>query len=382
MSLPQPVLKRTTSAPSASTPMERSVAPVAQRTVSTLSLGDALARSATDYESETPPTILLRADWSRAQKRRFKLIKALLDRDTISIVIFGSTVRMMMGMCPFRETSDVDCMARHGETAQFLRLLRRYGETVVTTTPGSASYTGTRCKVTTATFRFGKFGEGTVFEDEFVGDFTEISFDIVEIPRTTKTTYAETVKKMNCHVQPWIAIGATTFHMVSSERTTVDITLFSQVIHLMKGWKYMIRPEYKGQFLLDAPVELLWYYFKHLQLAIRHDDRCMMCQEEFLPDDKVMHLSCGCRNGHVGHVKCFMPWLIKRLNGILAARRGNGSPDRPDGKCGQCDRHFIMNDAPHSLGLTPSIRCDGGEIVRDYKIPSEVFNDIFGDIFY
>jgi len=207
--LPQPVLKRTTSAPSASTPMERSVAPVAQRTVSTLSLGDALARSATDYESETPPTILLRADWSRAQKRRFKLIKALLERDTISIVIFGSTVRMMMGMCPFRETSDVDCMASHGETATVLRLLRKYGETVVTTTPGSASYTGTRCKVTTATFRFGKFGEGTVLEDEFVGDFTEISFDIVEIPRTTKTTYAETVKKMNCHVQPWIAIGAT-----------------------------------------------------------------------------------------------------------------------------------------------------------------------------
>ena len=374
MSLPQPVLKRGTSAP---IPMGSSIAPVAHSTVSTLSLGDALARSATDYESETPSTILPRADWGRAQIRRFKLIKALLDCDTIAIAIFGSTARMMMGMCPFRETSDVDCMVRPRETAKFLRLLRRYGETVVTTTPGSASYTGTRLKVTTVTFLFGK---GTVFEDEFDGDFTEISFDIVEIPHTT--TYAETAKKMNCHVQPWIAIGATTFHMVSSERTTVDITLFSQVIHLMKGWKYMIRPEYKGQFLLDAPVKLRWYYFKHLQLAIRHDDRCMMCQEEFLPDDKVMHLSCGCRNGHVGHVKCFMPWLIKRLNGILAARRGNGSPDRPDGKCGQCDRHFIMNDAPHSLGLTPSIRSDGGEIVRDYKIPPEVFKDIFKNIFY
>lgn len=375
MSLPQltqPVLKRGTSAP---IPMGSSVAPVAQRTVSTHTLKDALARSATDYESETPPTIPPRADWSRAQKRRFRLLGDLLKSDTF--VIFGSTVRMMMGMCPFRETSDVDCMVRPRETAKFLRLLRRYGETVVTTTPGSASYTGTRLKVTTVTFLFGK---GTVFEDEFDGDFTEISFDIVEIPHTN--TYAETVKKMNCHVPSLLATTPTIFQMVPSERTTVDITLFSQVIHLMKGWKYMIRPEYKGQFLLDAPVKLRWYYFKHLQLAIRHDDRCMMCQEEFLPDDKVMHLSCGCRNGHVGHVKCFMPWLIKRLNGILAARRGNGSPDRPDGKCGQCDRHFIMNQAPSTLGLTPSVRCDGGEIVRDYKIPPEVFTIIFKDIFY
>ena len=381
MSLTQPVLKRSTSAPSASTPMERSVAPVAQRTVSTHTLKDALDISATDYESETPPTILPRLKWSLAQKRRFKLVNDLLEKDVsvgVTLGIFGSTVRMMMGMCPFRETSDVDCMVGPMETVKFLSLLRRYGETVVTTTPGSASYTGTRCKVTTVTSLFGK---GTVFEDEFDGDFTEISFDIVEVSREYNT-YAETVKKMNYHVQSWIATGATTFQMVPSERTTVDITLLEQVIRLMKGWKYMIRPEYKGQFLLDAPVKLRWYYFKHLQLAIRHDDRCIMCQEEFLPDDKVMHLSCGCRNGHVGHVKCFMPWLIKRLNGILAARRGNGSPDRPDGKCGQCDRHFIMNQAPSTLGLTPSVRCDGGEIVRDYKIPSEVFNDIFGDIFY
>jgi len=383
MSLPQttpPLLKRSTSAPSASTPMERSVA-VERPAVSTHFLKHALTCSSKEYKREMAvfdPS----DDHPQSEKSKiFDLLKYLskiLEERNIEFAFFGSMVLMMMGIFPFRRNSDVDIMINRHMTRTFLRILGIYGSCVVTpNVSGSTSDSRKWRKVTTITFFRGK---GTPFEADFGGVFTEISFDIVEIP--TRMSFPKAVEMMNGHVQSWIATSMSTFHRVPSVRSTVDITLFSQVIHLMKGWKYMIRPEYRDQFLLDAPVKLQWYYFKHLQLAIRHDDICVMCQEEFLPDDKVMHLSCGCRYGHVGHVKCFMPWLIKRLNGILAARRGTGSPDRPDGKCGQCDRHFIMNESPESMGIRPFIRSDGDEIVKDYKIPTEVFSDIFRDIFH
>lgn len=376
MSIQQPKLKRSTSAPDASgatcipseyTPTE-SYLGVPPR----LTLEHALEVSSREYESETPPPISTRRDWTKEQRRRFDIIQKILEADIG--VVFGSFARMMVGLCPFRETSDVDCMIRPRMTRQFLDLLRQYGKIVITSR--ETSYSESRLKVTTVIFQFGK---GTPFEEDLNGDFTEIAFDVVEV--RGRETYEQTVKKMNSHVQSYIATAPTIFQMVPSEKKTLDITQLSNVIHLMKGWKYLIRAEYKGQFLLNAPVKLRWFYFKCIQLAIRHDDLCMMCQEEFLPDDKVMHLSCGCRDGHIGHVKCFMPWLIKRLNGILAARRGTGSPNRPDGKCGLCDNHFIMNETPESHGLTASLRNENGEVVKDYTIPPPVFKKLFKDIF-
>ena len=376
MSVPQPMLKRTTSAPDASgatcvpcesTPTESSPGGAPRPT-----LEHAFELSYQEYEAKEPPIISIKRKRTKVERRTLAIVHELLRADIG--VVFGSFARMMVGLCPFRETSDVDCMVRPRMTRQFLDLLRQYGKIVIASR--GTSYSESRLKVTTVTFQYGK---GTPFEEDLNGDFTEIAFDVVEV-REGKT-YADTVGDMNSHVPSYIATAPTIIQMVPPKQKTSDITQLSNVIHLMKGWKYLIRTEYKGQFLLDAPVKLRWFYFSFLQLAIRHDDRCMLCQEEFLREDKVMHLSCGCRDGHIGHVKCFMPWIIKRLNGILAARRGTGSPNRPDGKCGLCDNHFIMNETPESHGLTASLRNENGEVVKDYTIPPPVFKKLFKDIF-
>ena len=260
------------------------------------------------------------------------------------VAFFGSFVLAMLGFFSYGDSNDIDILARPSMTGKILKKLRMYGSVVdLSTSSGSSVERSTTFrKVTKVTFIRGK---GTIFESELRerGNLTEMSFDIVEIPHTM--TFSEAVQTMKPHVESWLATSPRDFEKVPVKRHTLDITYLDDVIKLMKSWKYMINPAYKGRILFDSPVKLKWYYFKHLQLAVRHDEKCWICQEDFLPDDKVMHLDCKCSYGRVGHCKCLMPWMIKRVQGFRELLRHSGEPDRCDGKCYGCECHFIFNEA-------------------------------------
>lgn len=348
-----PPLRRTTSAPpvgkdcpsmratvtEAATEAEKEAETSSRRRmICEPALMDALERT---EEEMRMSSYVAQREMTKKDRDKAGIAKLLLNDMYGDVAFFGSFVLAMAGFISYGDSNDIDVLVRPSMTDNILDKLSRYGSVVCASSSGSSVERSTTFrKVTTVTFLRGK---GTIFERELMksGDLTEMSFDIVEIPHTM--TFSEGVQMMKPHVESWLATSPRDFEKVPVKRHTLDITSLDDVIKLMKSWKYMINPAYEGRILFDSPVKLKWYYFKHLQLAVRHDEKCMICQEDFLPDDKVMHLDCKCRYGRVGHCKCLMPWMIKRLQGYKKVLTHSGFPDPCHGRC-ICGDHTIFNN--------------------------------------
>lgn len=163
--------------------------------------------------------------------------------------------------------------------------------------------------------------------------------------------FTEAVKTMKPHTESWLVRYSEVeeeliYSKVPVEQRTIDITCLDDVIFLIKGCKYLINPEYKGLLCFEIPLglKLKYGYFKHIQFAVPHDEKCMICQEDFLPNEPVMVPKCGCRNGHMMHCKCCIQFILGRAQGFRRLLTQSGIPFPCDGKCPYCCYHLILED--------------------------------------
>ena len=282
-------------------------------------------------------------------KQKLKLINMLLIQFAGFIALFGSAALAHVGKINWSSSNDIDFLVRPKMTRKIISYLSMFGtiESIEENgTSGSVDRSTTCQKVTKVIFSRGK---GTIFEDDCDGSFTQISFDIVEIPHRAKFT--EAVKTMKPHTESWLVRYSEVeeeliYSKVPVEQRTIDITCLDDVIFLIKGCKYLINPEYKGLLCFEIPLglKLKYGYFKHIQFAVPHDEKCMICQEDFLPNEPVMVPKCGCRNGHMMHCKCCIQFILGRAQGFRRLLTQSGIPFPCDGKCPYCCYHLILED--------------------------------------
>ena len=301
-----------------------------------------------------------------------KFILKLCDGPFDEFVLFGSIVKMMLGFLPFDFNADIDVLVQNRKTQQFMKTLEQFGKFISTTRDGSSGYMSTTSiYVTTGTFEIGK---GTLHEDEIPKPLSIVKIDIVEI--SAGMSFGQVVRNMTPHTISFIAFSPTMFEMVSDNHFTANMGSLEEMIHALKAWKYLTRPEYRDKMLMKTTFDFRWYYHEELRRRLCINEQCTTCQEDFRPKDKVMIFdTCRCTIAYVFHIGCIMPEIIRRGVGIMRALRGTGTPNPSTARC-VCNDHYFLNGGAEENGLV-RVLLGGQRPTRDYKIESAAFDNIF-----